>query len=73
MNEWIVCKDRLPQQSGYYLVTVESTINDENIRTVECRCFHKDIEFWAELIEQEFAIEENVIAWQPLPEPYRKN
>lgn len=66
---WIPCKDKLPEESGYYLVTIESTINDENIRTVECYCFHKDIKLWAKILEPEFVIEESIIAWQPLPEP----
>lgn len=68
---WIACEDRLPEESGYYDVTIESKINDETVRTTECRCFHKDIEFWAELIEPEFSIDETIIAWRNRPEPYR--
>lgn len=71
---WILCKDgnNLPEESGYYDVTVESEINGEIIRTTECRCFHKDIELWAELMEPEFAINEIVLAWRSRPEPYHK-
>ena len=69
---WIYCGDgnNLPEESGYYDVTIESKINDEIVRTTECRCFHKDIKFWAESIEPEFAIDETVIAWKNRPEPY---
>lgn len=71
---WILCKDgnNLPEESGYYDVTVESEINGEIIRTTECRCFHKDIKLWAELMEPEFAIDEIVLAWRNRPEPYHE-
>lgn len=71
---WIPCKDgnNLPEESGYYDVTVESEINGEIIRTTECRCFHKDIKLWAELMEPEFAIDEIVLAWRNRPEPYHE-
>lgn len=71
---WILCKDgnNLPEESGYYDVTVESEINGEIIRTTECRCFHKDIKLWAELMEPEFAIDEIVLAWRNRPDPYHE-
>lgn len=71
---WIYCKDgnNMPKESGYYDVTIESEINGEVVRTTECRCFHKDIELWAELIDPEFAIDEIVIAWRRRPEPYHE-
>lgn len=74
-GEWTYCGDgnNLPEESGYYDVTIESKINDEVVRTTDYRCFHKDIKLWEELIEPEFAIDEIVIAWRNRPEPYHES
>ena len=67
---WIACEDRLPEKSGYYEVTVQSIINNETIRTTEQRCYHKKEKYFASLINPEFNINEEVIAWRDMPEPY---
>lgn len=69
MNDgWIPVEKRLPEESAYYLVTIEdygmpyswikwlASSDDYNIEKSE----------WRELDDGE-----KVIAWQPLPEPYR--
>lgn len=69
MNDgWIPVEERLPEESAYYLVTIEdygmpyswikwlASSDDYNIEKSE----------WRELDDGE-----KVIAWQPLPEPYR--
>ena len=57
---WIPCSERLPEEKGEYLVTINNgwstwTGTDEYI----------DGRFW-------YHGNDTVIAWQPLPEPFRK-
>ena len=67
---WIACEDRLPEENGYYEATVQSIINNEAIRTTEQRCYHKKEKYFASLINPEFDIDEEVIAWRDMPQPY---
>lgn len=59
-NGWIPCSERLPEKSGRVLVSYES-INDE-IAVSETSYDYKRKTFW---------ISPCVIAWMPLPEPYK--
>ena len=56
-DRWISVKDRLPEKEGVYLVT-------DHQRNVVRYVFHKNEsskDYWKRC----------VLAWQPLPEPYR--
>lgn len=59
-NGWIPCSERLPEKSGRVLVSYES-ISDE-IAVSETSYDYKRKTFW---------ISPCVIAWMPLPEPYK--
>ena len=59
-NGWIPCSERLPERSGRVLVSYES-INDE-IAVSETSYDYKRKTFW---------ISPCVIAWMPLPEPFK--
>ena len=68
-DKWIPCSERLPMQTGEYLVTVEM----EGVIFVEKYEFTPTPNGWADPdIRYRDAINWNdyVIAWQPLPEPY---
>lgn len=64
-SEWILCSERLPEESGDYLVTVA----------------HHSGELWVEVDQfnkedsdspyQWWHFDEKVIAWMPRPEPYK--
>ncbi len=56
---WIPCSERLPKGKGLYLVTVK---NDHQ-RMYSKTCWYYGNDKW-------FA-RQDVIAWQPLPEPWR--
>lgn len=59
---WIPVWERLPEYSGFYLVCLD----DDYITSVEYatdKSGNQDWELWADSGE--------VIAWMPLPEPYR--
>lgn len=67
-GEWIPVSERLPDEHGYYLVTTDGSHN-AIIDIAEYGKFYRKP-------ENEYVLEWNkasrVIAWQPLPEPYKK-
>ena len=60
-NDWTACKDELPKEKDYYMVTVEG----EQGRCVEYVKFMKSSEggYWF--------TPSKVIAWKPFQEPYK--
>ena len=56
---WIPVTERLPEESGCYLVSVK---NDHKRRYSKTAWFGKDTWF----------ARQDVIAWMPLPEPYKE-
>ena len=64
-KQWIPVSERLPENDGFYLVTLDGAIVGEN------RPFTGLAEFedgkWID-DEEDYKC---VIAWQPLPEPYQ--
>ena len=66
--QWIPCTDRLPEKTGYYLVSdrrgdVYST-NFDYLRGEMC--------FGYDDLDGCFIKDDTVIAWMPLPTPYMK-
>ena len=63
-NGWIPCSERLPEEEDYYLVTKEDDI-----------AYSIDIALWNphyHWSNNGFHKADKVIAWQPLPTPYKK-
>lgn len=64
-NEWIPCSERLPLDSGWYMA---SCVDNDGYEFVKICSFHKSI-------DEEFSFFDafsNVIAWRPLPQPYKE-
>ena len=59
--EWIPCSERLPEEDGWYLVTVQGyeTVTDVSLYSAD-GCAWGDV-----------STKQKVIAWQPLPKPYK--
>lgn len=58
--EWIPCSESLPKEYAQYLVCLESG---------ECYVYWLEDSDWA----RGMAEKEGILAWMPLPEPYRKD
>ena len=62
-NTWISVTDRLPEEIGMYLVTLDY---EEHGKTVSSLWFHGREIGW------HFNFSDSVIAWMPLPKPFKK-
>lgn len=79
-GEWIPCSERLPKENGHYLVTFHQTatkedlgfdMDDTDVRKMRYDTKHgwrtpRHIPSWIN-----DAVVSTVLAWMPLPEPYR--
>lgn len=65
-NRWIPCNERLPDKEGKYLVTVKNLtgywIMENNVFVCDYQYDDFIFQGWED---------NKVIAWQPLPEPYK--
>lgn len=61
---WIPCSERLPQKTGEYLVTKISIGWNYEEYT------ENDVAYWDN--HKGFCKTEKVIAWMPIPEPYKE-
>ena len=59
-NEWIPCSERLPKEYAQYLVCLKSG---------ECYVYWIEDSDWA----RGMAEKEGILAWMPLPKPYRED
>lgn len=59
--EWIPCSERLPSESGWYLITVQGC---EKVADMEW--YYSEWDAWNGV-----SSEQQVIAWMPLPKPYK--
>lgn len=62
-GEWIPVSERLPEKMGTYLVTLEYKEHGKGITTL---WYHGKGIGW------DLRVADVVIAWQPLPEPYKE-
>lgn len=70
-NGWIPCSKRLPEEAFGCLVVVEDTepMTGKDFETILPYFVCYDSGSWCDAEGQEIPFE--VIAWQPLPEPYQ--
>lgn len=72
---WVSCKDRLPEEvNKYYLVTYRSVICgkfEQYVTVSYLSTFSNGDKSWE--IEEEHGNNWMVIAWQPLPKPYKES
>lgn len=70
-SQWIPCSKRLPEESDYYMACIYSEEVDEyDFRKTWFA--HEDDYYGDESEWRELYDFEKVVAWMPLPEPYRE-
>ena len=63
-QKWIPCSERFPEDNGAYLVTIQTNNSSlDHIYGFYIEVRIRDSRGWMS--------EENIVAWMPLPEPYR--
>ena len=65
---WIPCRERLPEEYGDYLVWWTDITRGQYYEIVE----YEPDNGWIGEIPQAFEGKYSVIAWQPLPEPFKE-
>ena len=65
---WIPCSERLPEEYGEYLVWWTDITRGQYYEIVE----YEPDNGWIGEIPQAFEGKYSVIAWQPLPEPFKE-
>ena len=71
-NEWISVKDALPNKCGVYNVT--RRIIDGRTYNYVTSCYFDGSDTWHDdnRVNHSREYVNNIIAWQPLPEPYEE-
>lgn len=69
MSEWIPVSERLPETNGRYLAYIVNKHDDKLKYIMTCEYSLAD-GYWNWFPDDECA-SDNVIAWMPLPEPYK--
>lgn len=79
-NGWIPCSERLPKEDGSYLV---QSVFEEEVHFYDqyydsgCEAFGTYSDYYDKntlgFLDSEFVKDEYVVAWQPLPEPYKES
>lgn len=69
-NEWISCKDKLPEDCGDVLCTTRYKGNA--VISVLTLWYNADCKKWFDCDDTEIFNGVEILAWQPLPEPYKE-
>lgn len=69
--KWIPCSERLPSENGQYICTLPFGDNDDNEVYVWALSFHNG-RFYDDDDEWGMTFYDDVIAWMPLPKPYKE-
>lgn len=69
-NGWIPVSERLPEESDYYMACIYNEIQEKSY----CRSewFSINNNYYGEMVWIDLKSYEKVIAWMPLPEPYKE-
>lgn len=68
---WIPCSERLPEETECYFVTWRDRVTCKNY--VEITQYDAVSQEWLDCICQAGLLGYDIIAWQPLPDPYIPN
>ena len=66
--DWIPVTERLPDKNGKFLCSIQSNFKRKKIMRIITTDFESGINRWS---PDCMAFKDRVIAWMPLPEPYK--
>ena len=69
--EWIPCSERLPEESGQYIITVKY-VHVDGYEDLYAEHGEWDGDRWDMFCFGHCGEVEDIIAWMPLPEPYKE-
>ena len=75
-NGWIPVSERLPEKDGRYLVTFKNGIKVCMVGYGSCKRTVLGYPIghgWYSLEEAQYYAEDSIIAWRPIPEPYKED
>lgn len=75
-TNWIPVSERLPEEDGRYLVTFKYGIKVCMVGYGSCKRTVLGYPIghgWYSLEEAQYYAEDSIIAWMPLPEPYKED
>ena len=70
LMDWIPVTERLPDKNGKYLCSIQSNFKRKKIMRISTTDFESGINRWS---PDCMAFKDRVIAWMPLPEPYKED
>lgn len=68
-NGWIPCGERLPEEDGVYIISFEECSGLICCAVAYFSLNHPKCKWWD--LESEYERYETVVAWQPLPNPFK--
>lgn len=71
MNRWIPCTERLPGEDGDYLI--QMNLHIANMGVLHWADGWNCYRFFGKLDRENEIDSEDIIAWMPLPKPYRED
>lgn len=67
---WIPVSERLPEKTGWYITTFKGAKNTYGVSELSYR---KPENYWTGVdISKKFLDNDDIIAWMPMPEPYKE-
>ena len=69
-QRWIPCSERLPEESGQYIITVKY-VHVDGYEDLYAEHGEWDGDHWEMFCLGHCGEVEDIIAWMPLPEPYQ--
>lgn len=70
-NGWISASERLPEESDYYMACIYNEISNKCYCRSEWLSINNN--YYGELVWIDLKSYEKVVAWMPLPEPYKED
>lgn len=72
-QQWVPCSEKLPEEDDVYLVTVDPRYIAFYVTQIDMLNWHENKWWYFDIDEKPAVFPDPIIAWMPLPAPYREN